>query len=204
MRFLETLVHPALSAFKEILPRLGIMSNTSPEASRVLYTEKLWPSASTWIWPVIIAITAGVAVAPINAILGWSVGVAFLIAIVVIFILRVPSVEITETTISAGRASIEREYIGEVTGYRGEEAFKQRGQKLHGLAYVVLRGYLDGVVKMEVTDERDTTPYWLISTRRPEEFAAALSGVMYEFTAEGKLESEKREEAYEAKEGTED
>ena len=39
---------------------------------------------------------------------------------------------------------------------------------------------------MEVTDERDTTPYWLTSTRRPEELAAALSGVMYEFTDEGK------------------
>ncbi|TAP27609.1 MULTISPECIES: DUF3093 domain-containing protein [Micrococcaceae] len=176
------------------------MSNTSPEASRVLYTEKLWPSASTWIWPIIIAITAGVAVAPINVILGWSVGAAFLIALVVIFLVRVPAIEVTESTVSAGRASIEREFIGEVTGYRGNDAFKQRGQKLHGLAYMVLRGWLDGVVKMEVTDERDTTPYWLISTRRPEELAAALSGVMYEFTEEGKLEAEKLEKAHEVNE----
>lgn len=170
------------------------MSNSSPEGSNVLYSEKLWPSASTWIWPIIIAITAGVAVAPIHAILGWSVGALVLIGLVVIFLLRVPSIEVTDELVTVGRASIERRYIGEVTGYRGEEAFRQRGQKLHGLAYMLLRGWIDGAVRMEVVDERDTTPYWLTSTRRPEELAAALSGVMYEFTAEGKSEAAKHEQ----------
>jgi len=177
------------SWLKELLPRLGNMSNTSPAASSVLYSEKLWPSASTWIWPIIIALTAGIAVAPVNTVLGWGVGIAMLIALVVIFLVRVPTIEVTETMVTVGRASIERQFIGEVVGYRGDEAFKQRGQKLHGLAYMLLRGWLDGVVKMEVTDERDTTPYWLTSTRRPEELAAALSGVMYEFTEEGKAEA---------------
>ncbi len=176
------------------------MSNTSPAASSVLYSEKLWPSASTWIWPIIIAITAGVAVAPINTILGWGVGAAMLIALVVIFLVRVPTIEITDSTVTVGRASIERQFIGEVVGYRGEEAFKQRGQKLHGLAYMLLRGWLDGVVKMEVTDERDTTPYWLTSTRRPEELTAALGGIMYEFTEEGKAQAEAEDDSSEVTE----
>jgi len=170
------------------------MSNTSPAASSVLYSEKLWPSASTWIWPIIIALTAGIAVAPISAPLGWGVGAAMLIALVVIFLVRVPTIEVTDSAVTVGRASIERQFIGEVVGYRGEEAFKQRGQKLHGLAYMLLRGWLDGVVKMEVTDDRDTTPYWLTSTRRPEELAASLGGVMYEFTEEGKAEANSEEE----------
>lgn len=189
------LSHAHRSWLKELLPRLGIMSNTSPAASSVLYSEKLWPSASTWIWPIIIALTAGIAVAPISAPLGWGIGAAMLVALVVIFLVRVPSIEVTDSTVTVGRASIERQFVGEVVGYRGEEAFKQRGQKLHGLAYMLLRGWLDGVVKMEVTDERDTTPYWLTSTRRPEELAASLGGVMYEFTEEGKAEAEAGEDS---------
>jgi len=168
------------------------MSNTSPEASNVLFHEKIWPSFSSWMWPVLISATGGIAFAPINTALGYTVGIVMLIALAVIMILRVPSIEVTSDTVSVGRASIERKYIGQVVGYRGEEAFKQRGQKLHGLAYMLLRGYLDAVVKLEVVDERDTTPYWLVSTRRPEEFTAALGGVMYEFTDEGQ-EAARRE-----------
>ncbi|WP_313814222.1 DUF3093 domain-containing protein [Glutamicibacter sp.] len=165
------------------------MSNTSPEASNVLFHEKIWPSFGSWMWPVLISATGGVAFAPVNVALGWTVGFVLMIALATIMILRVPSIEVTNDMVTVGRASIERKYIGQVIGYRGDEAFKQRGQKLHGLAYMLLRGYLDAVVRLEVIDERDSTPYWLVSTRRPEEFTAALGGVMYEFTEEGKQES---------------
>lgn len=171
------------------------MSNSSPAGSNVQYSEKLWPSASTWIWPIIISITAGIALAPISSILGWIAGAVVLLSLIAVFLLRTPTIEVTDELVTVGRASIERKYIGEVVGYRGDEAFKQRGQKLHGLAYMLLRGWIDGVVRFEVTDERDTTPYWLTSTRRPEELAAALSGLMYEFTDEGKAEAAKLEQS---------
>lgn len=161
------------------------MSTESPVAPNVLFREKLWPSAGAWIWPILIAFTAGVAVAPINVPLGVIIGVVVLIGIAVIFILRVPTLEVSDQMLTVGRASIERKFIGEVVGYRGEEAFKRRGQKLHGLAFMTLRGGIDAVVCMEVTDPRDETPYWITSTRRPEQLTAALSGLMYEFTDEG-------------------
>ena len=34
------------------------------------------------------------------------------------------------------------------------------------------------MVKVEITDERDQTPYWLFSTKRPEELVEALGGAM--------------------------
>ncbi len=138
------------------------------------------------MWPLLISLTAGIAIAPISVPAGIVTGVAVLVALAVIMILRVPVIEVTNETLTVGRATIERRFIGRVIGYRGEEAFKQRGQKLHGLAFMLLRGYLDAVVRMEVTDERDATPYWLTSTRRPEELTAALGGIMYEFTDEGR------------------
>lgn len=173
----------------EIVPKLEGMSTPSPEASNVLFREKLWPSAGTWIWPLLIAITAGVAIAPISVPWGIATGLIVLVAIVVIFLLKVPTLEVTAENLTVGRATIERNFVGEAVGYRGEEAFKQRGQKLHGLAFMNLRGWLDAVVCIEVTDPRDETPYWITSTRRPEELTAALNGVMYEYTEEGQRES---------------
>ena len=157
------------------------MSTASPAEPTVLYNEKLWPSAGTWIWPLLLAATAGVALAPIGIAWGITAGVLTLIVLVLVFVLNTPQITVTTDTVRVGRANIERKFVGEVTGYRGEEAFRQRGQKLHGLAFMNLRGWLDAVVKMEITDPRDQTPYWVTSTRRPEELTRALGGLMDEY-----------------------
>ncbi len=75
-----------------------------------------------------------------------------------------------------GRATIERRFIGAVETFREKEATAQRGTRLNGLAYLCIRGWIDPVVRIEITDPSDRTPYWLTSTRRPEELAAALTG----------------------------
>jgi hypothetical protein len=42
-------------------------------------------------------------------------------------------------------------------------------------AYLLLRPYLKRAVRVDVVDPSDPVPYWLVSTRRPEELAAALT-----------------------------
>lgn len=161
------------------------MSTASPAESTVLYKEKLWPSTGAWIWPLLLALTAGVAFTPVA--LGWGIlaGAVTFIGLVVVFVLNTPRIIVTNEMVHVGRANIERRFVGEVTGYRGQEAFEQRGQKLHGLAFMNLRGWVDAVVKMEITDPRDQTPYWLTSTRRPEELTRVLGGVMNEYRHHG-------------------
>ena len=43
------------------------------------------------------------------------------------------------------------------------------------VAWLLLRGWIPGVVKIELTDADDPTPYWLVSTRNPAALAAALN-----------------------------
>ena len=59
--------------------------------------------------------------------------------------------------------------------FRTKEATAERGTRLNGLAYLCIRGWIDPVVRIDITDPSDRTPYWLTSTRRPEELTAALS-----------------------------
>jgi Protein of unknown function (DUF3093) len=74
-----------------------------------------------------------------------------------------------------GRAVIERRYVGATAQFRGKEATAERGTRLNGLAYLCIRGWVDPVVRIEITDPSDPTPYWLTSTRRPEQLIAALA-----------------------------
>ena len=51
----------------------------------------------------------------------------------------------------------------------------QRGQLLDARAYLLIRGWVDPVLRVEVVDSDDPTPYWLLSTRHPESIAAAIA-----------------------------
>lgn len=141
-----------------------------------MFREKLWPA--WWIWLLVVG-TGGagfVALAPVSIAAGAVAAVLVIAALVVLFLVGTPAIVVTPESLSVGRATIERTHIGEVQGFRGEDATYQRGRGLNGTAFMCLRGWIDPVVRVEVTDERDITPYWLTATRRPEELVAALRG----------------------------
>lgn len=164
---------------------VGMAENLSPtHPAPEHFREKLWPA--WWIWIVTLGLggTASVAFMPIG--IGWGVvsGLITLGLITFALVTSTPTIEVTDTSVRVGRASIERKFVGEVTGYRGSDAYHQRGPGLNGIAFMCLRGWIDPVVRIEITDERDATPYWIASTRRPEELTAALGGLMVQYRDE--------------------
>lgn len=154
----------------------------------VLFEERLTPSPGVWTVALMLAALTILVFAPIDLGLGIAAAVVFFAVEVLILVSTTPRIVVRERTLQVGRASIERHHVGQVTGYRGEDARAQRGPLLHGLAFVTVRGWIAPVVRIQLTDERDRTPYWLTSTRRPEELVAALGGTMarQEGTAEGR------------------
>lgn len=149
-----------------------------PGGSPVVYQETLRPTWSMWLMVVIAAALGWLTLAPLSA--AWGVASGILVAAVAVFGLLASQSDITVTTthLQVGRATIEREHVGEVTGYVGDAAFQQRGQKLHGLAYLHLRSWIKPVVRIQIEDRQDRTPYWLTSTAHPEELVEALGGLM--------------------------
>ena len=53
-----------------------------------------------------------------------------------------------------------RWFRGGLPGPRGDG---ERGTRLNGLTYLCIRGWIDPVVKIEITDPADRTPFWLTS-----------------------------------------
>lgn len=113
--------------------------------------------------------------APISAAAGITAAAVLFVIIAALLILSTPAIVVTESTVSVGRATIERRFVGSVESFRKGEATAERGTRLNGLAFLCFRGWIDPVVKIEITDPADRTPYWLTSSRRPEELVKALS-----------------------------
>lgn len=162
-------------------------SSTAPSASPdaaapgpVLYQESLTPSG--WIWAVVVMISslAILVFVPISLMIGFIAAVVMFALLAVLLAVSTPKIVVTVDRVQVGRASIERRHLGAVTGYRGEAAVHQRGPALHGLAYLCIRGWIDPVVRIQIADERDRTPYWLASTRHPEQLVEALGGTMHQ------------------------
>ncbi|MPY11080.1 DUF3093 domain-containing protein [Arthrobacter bussei] len=148
--------------------------NTPDQA--VLYEERLWPSP--WIWLIAAGFSSATIVmfAPISMEVGF--GAAAVVAAIVFTLLftSTPRITVTPTTLTVGRATIERRYLGTAEWFTGDDATYQRGRGLNGLAYLCIRGWISPVVRVEVLDPDDRTPYWLASSRTPERLVAALEG----------------------------
>lgn len=145
-------------------------------ADPVVYSEKLWPA--WWVWIVSLGVSAaGILVfAPISITAGFVAAAVILVLIVAALVTSTPSIVVTERTFRAGRAMLPRAVTGSVEAFDGEEATAERGPRLNGLAYLCIRGWISPVVRVELTDPDDRTPYWLVSTRHPTRLVAALGG----------------------------
>lgn len=130
-----------------------------------------------WVWLILLGLAgAGIFIfAPISITTGIIAAVVLAVIMIALLVLSTPRIVVTESTVQAGRATIERRFTGSVEAFTGSEATEQRGTQLHGLAYLCIRGWIDPVVRIEVTDDSDPTPYWLTSTRRPEQLVKALA-----------------------------
>lgn len=143
--------------------------------SSTVYSERLSPSAGWWITLMLLSAMTSLLVLPLTQV--GAVVLPLLVAAAVIIWMRSLSarVVVTEESFIAGRARIDRSFISGVTGFDAQESFAQRGHLLDVRAFLLLRPWVKTVVRIEIADPSDPTPYWLVSTRRPESLAAVLS-----------------------------
>jgi hypothetical protein len=138
------------------------------------YRERLWPAP--WIYiSIALVIPASILVfMPINQLVGVVTGIALYAGIAGLLTVTSPVITVTEHQLVAGRASLPLSLVGELTGFEGAEATLERGQRLDARAWLLIRGWVDPVVKVTVADDTDPTPYWLVSTRHPDALSSAV------------------------------
>jgi hypothetical protein len=144
----------------------------------VLYRERLWPARWILIATLLVVPASALVFAPLSWTLGIVVGVALYLGCVALYAVAGVPVEVTDETFRAGRARIERRFISGATAFTGTEATAERGPRLDARAFLLLRGGVDGLVRVELSDPADPTPYWLVSTRNPDLLVSKLIGAV--------------------------
>lgn len=106
-----------------------------------------------------------------------AVVISLLASVVAIFIIWRSSplqISVDDEWLIAGRARIERRYVGQVSALERDEYFLTRGRNADPASFLALRFWINRGVKVELTDTRDATPYWLISSKNPSALEEAL------------------------------
>lgn len=144
---------------------------TSPEGA---YRERLAPSLWLLVAAAVCAPMAALALSPIDTTVALIGGVVLGVGIVVALMALSPRVEIADGVLRAGPARIDVAHLGEPRAVTGEEARAARGPALDRRSWLLIRGGIDGIVTIPVTDPLDPTPAWVISSRTPDRLAAAI------------------------------
>ncbi|MBD8024085.1 DUF3093 domain-containing protein [Microbacterium gallinarum] len=150
------------------------MQKTAHDVGARDYRERLGPS----LWVMVSAAVAGPMVAlvfaPIDTTLALVIGAVVGVAVVALLVAGSPVVAVEGGELRAGRAHIPVDLLGDPAVHVGEDARQQRGAGLDPRSWHVIRGGIDGLVVMPVSDPQDPTPAWVISSRTPDRLAAAV------------------------------
>jgi len=138
------------------------------------YRERLWPAPWIFLATALVIPASLLVFLPIDTTAGIVVAIVLYGGIVGLLLATTPLVEGADGELRAGRARLPLSLVGEVVAARGADAVRERGTGLHADAWLLIRGWLPDLVRVELTDPSDPTPYWLISSRRADDLAEAI------------------------------
>ena len=146
------------------------------DAEQPRFEERLWPPWSWWAVAGLLVVSAAVAV-------GYPLGLAagLLTALVSgalaagLLVRWAAWLRVDDEVLRAGPARLPLRFAGRATALDAAAAASLRGPAADARAYVLLRPWLPRAVRVDLDDPADPTPYWYLSTRRPDALAAVLT-----------------------------
>jgi hypothetical protein len=141
------------------------------------YSEVVRPGP--WIWLLAASFAAALGIAygyAYHGATGWIVAgaTAVVLGLLIGTMWRTP-LQVDADGFRAGRAVLPGQWIGRVAPLDREQAFRARTTDADARAFLMLSTWATSLaVVVEVIDPDDPHPYWLVSTRRPQELAAAV------------------------------
>lgn len=141
-----------------------------------IYRERVLPSIGNLALPILLFVSVFTVMIPVNIEYALPIAALFSLSLGVLMFVSSPVVTVTDTELIVKGARIDRRYLGAASVIPKEEIFEALGRKLDANAWLSIQASVKGLVRVEIIDEQDPSPYWLISTRNPEVLSRTLSG----------------------------
>jgi hypothetical protein len=140
------------------------------------YSERLY---LTWYWWPLPLLAAALLAAEIHGVVGATLGwlpYALLIPLTAALIFRMgrARVAVEDGELRVGDARLPLRCVTEVETFGPGEKRRVLGPHLDPSAFILHRGWVGPVLRVQHTDPTDQTPYWLFSSRHPERLAEVL------------------------------
>jgi hypothetical protein len=84
-------------------------------------------------------------------------------------------VQVAGGELQVGQARVPLRHVGRVEVVEKADKQLALGPELDPTAYLMHRGWVGPLVRVEITDPDDPTPYWIFSVRDPARIVAALA-----------------------------
>jgi len=152
---------------------MRLMQNTDQD-TRELYSERLTPSLWLLVTIALLGPMVTLTIAPFNSTVALVIGGVVSLGLVTLSILASARLRVVGTVLHAGRAHIDVSWLGEPQEVSGEQAKAKRTHDFARNGWHLLRGGIDGMVVIPVTDPDDPARSWTISSRTPDRLAAAI------------------------------
>jgi len=143
--------------------------------TKILFSETVRPPL--WLLAFIFFLLASVALslwAAFDNRTGLIALVASVLAIPFINNAMLLKITIDENELRVGRAHIERTYLGLAQPLTIDEMRLTRGREADPSAHLALRFWQPRGVRIAIHDSRDSTPYWLVSSKNSKGLVEAL------------------------------
>lgn len=140
------------------------------------FEERLAPGLGVQLAASLAAPMTFLAVAPFGIPAALVAGFVAASGLIALLHARAPRIEIDAEFLRAGKIRLPRNVISDCESFLGQAAFVARGRELDPRAARLIVGDIDPVVRIQIADVDDPTPYLLVSTRRPEELCQLLRG----------------------------
>ena len=162
-------------SYLEYVPYLNFTPSISDTVIPVSYKEviraPLWLVAFVYFLFLSLVLSVWAALGNTPALITFG---ALTLWLIVLFFKTSLKIEVDQTHLRVGGASIEHKYIGDVTVLTTAQVKMVRTRDADPLAHLAIRFWSSKAVKLQVLDDRDRTPYWLITTNKGQELVKAL------------------------------
>lgn len=144
-------------------------------SATVIYKERVLPSSLFYLATITLPVSLILVALPFSEVAAFGLAAISIPIVFGLTWLAAPLIAITSTHLHVGKVSIERTHLGNVLVIPSPDTFKERGVQLDSRAYTRFQIGVKQLVKIEIKDQLDPTPYWLLATRNPEVIAGVLN-----------------------------
>jgi hypothetical protein len=141
------------------------MTKTSNSAS---YSERVFPGLSFFLATLFAPAALYLIVLAFDDFWALITFVVSELAIIFLGLFAAPTLSLSSKTLSIGNVKIPTQYVKAITVVEASAQQSEKGPKLNPSAYVRFQVGVKGLLKVELNDPNDPTPYWLISSRTPD------------------------------------